>query len=286
MPGRDASGMPAPRAPLPTLALTLLVALAGCLTGTGETAPQEPAPDTGAPDAEAAAPEVTLAGCDQFHTFYTNPVQPFLGFIPEGFRIATNDPAGATFDLSVAFSVCNGGLTTGVGNATAEPVAEAWVVIPVIPPAEREVPDVVAHGVPIVGYVTDDALVAAYTAWGLGNVTVKSTLTATLGSSAPGARVEQVAIRAPTESYDLRATLRESSGPWQAGKLALFVPEGKTVRGHLLANVTEGQNVGLGAALLTYQGSGGAPPTSEGIAHRVAGVGVSYTFVPAPGETA
>ncbi|HWG92067.1 MAG TPA: hypothetical protein VNZ52_14555 [Candidatus Thermoplasmatota archaeon] len=249
--------------PLATL-LVVAASLAGCLTPAAtEPLPADPASGAATPG-PAPTEVLNLTGCLQFHTYYRNPVQPFAQFVPEGFRIETQDPAGQTFDLRVGTSLC-------------ENVSEMVVSVPVIPPEGLATEGALFEEVPVVMHVTAGPLFEYYRAAGLEAFLRESRFPAWSVNELTGVtRRDEITVEAEGEEYVQRTTLQASSDTFRAELYVLWVPENGTAAKRLLVDNTESAEVGFGTATLQYTGNGGAPPLASGIAHVVQGVGMSF----------
>ncbi|MFO1534271.1 MAG: hypothetical protein ABR586_01255 [Thermoplasmatota archaeon] len=278
-----------------TAALAILVVLAGCASP--PSAPATTSSSTtglpaGGPANTTLLPEtparLELLGCRQLHTFFPFPVTAMqaLGFaIPEGFTLATSDPAGALADVFVGWWFCRDGQL----NHTIVPLfgsgGSMLVAVHVTPPtgfANASV-DLDLYGLT---WLLSSTTAARYLQEfdGLDDVVEAGEVVRT-GTNEVGPVVQDSGRAAPsfgTFGVDTAVQVTPRANPlsvyrlWQA-------PDGKAT-GYLEIANQPGETVGMGAAGLRFAGdpTTGAPPFIPGTAHVVDGVDVHLVPRPLP----
>lgn len=286
------------RAALASLALVLVVALAGCAKpadhasgpssttgpqapqGSSSSASQAPAP---APmsNSTGGLPTLTLDGCRNFGGVFPVPMDSARAALPAGFEPvpAPSDPAGGA-TLYVLGLQCSGSSVNGTATGASDLL---YAELAVVPPAERRLPGLDDCTVPVLFAAANPAVGAALAslrlgqagagdvAWaehsGAGDVIVA----ATLGGAS-------VTLRGGVASAEPGAALDE-------GGFAAYGVQGGELRTVLRAHATSG-TAQHAAATLEATGApapiGDARPAASGFtATGYSVAGFSLSFAPA-----
>lgn len=258
------------------LAVSLSIAfVAGCATEPVEESPRGGDPATEAPGAApgivALADGTTalaFSGCRQFHTYFPARAEDFQSQVPEGFTIVADDTD--LFTLRVEATACSAG-------PSGAPARMLWITVPVVPPADLADANA-SHSLAIEAYVDSRASLDWLEAAG-------SPLAEACACSAAEApsplMADSFTADGEDDDYTLQTALAGDAGPFGAFRGWTYIAsDGKAVV-RILADNQESTSRGLGTAVLTYTGPGGAPPAAPGtIAHVVDGLSFLWTAEP------
>jgi hypothetical protein len=199
-------------------------------------------------------PKLEFADCIQFHTLFPAQASSFSGRLPPGFTIAT-DPTGIVH-LAVVATSC----------ASPAPANQLWISIPVTPP-QKWANASVAQDFALEAYADRPDLVAWYHAHGAALV---EACTCSLAAGSGPAMADTFTVTAAGNAYVLRTALSPDSGDFMAMPEAMYFATNGTLH-RLDVEAATATNRGLGGAVLSYTGSGGAPPALPALlAHAVA----------------
>lgn len=201
--------------------LLMLVAFAGCLGG-GSPDPDDgggdggpdggddgatgddgsgPGEDPGNTTSPVDASVLVYEGCSIQGLQMFLPAEFFAGDLPEGFEIASPDPAGELALLEVVGVVCP---TVLLGDEAMDTNGEFRFHLDVVPPQEHENPDAVRHSLLLDSIHSNEEIMELYGYWGLwaspGGVSVSTV-------DAVAARSGQVTVETQWETFDVHSVV-------------------------------------------------------------------------------
>lgn len=252
--------------------LVLVAAMSGCLGSTlGRIAEK-------VLDEAVQAIDVSGHGCEETHALLPLPVAAFDGSVPPGFQIVASDAAGLFTDFYLATRECQtASLRVGPADTDLGRFGEMWGFLFVTPPAELDAGSSDVDVFPLGIVVSSEEAASFYGQAGSeapsGQVQVRTTQT--LGPLV----ASQSTASAAGESFDLRATVRETGGAFRAGSHRIWVVAEGGAIGSILHSWQGGLVVGSGPALLYHEGDPKAGlPLSPGAAQHVRDVSFRTTF--------
>lgn len=280
------------RTSLATVLLASLIVLAGCVSPSPLEAADRVEPETEDPVALTDA-TVTLTGCREWHTVFPAPIDGFEDDVPEGFEIATSDPAGQTADVLVFIAWCHGARVIGPDGTTVatdvtgtgpDAIGRFETLLPVIPPEELADDAYTFDWVSLGSGVSLPAVTDLYRAWGLADGLVLDGRFHRLATvDSPTVLAEALTFTTDQATYRVDSSVRRDPGDFQPGLSRLWTTADGQATGTILVESSASQNVGLGSATWTYQGPDDAvPPVIQGVSHTVAGATETLTYRPLP----
>lgn len=243
------------------VAIVLLALLAGCVD-----VPEEPGP--------IASPtgRIEMLACDQTHTFASFPVEAFDGMLPEGWTVQPADSMGRTTTFYLAGSRCDSGRVHGERTADLGEAKEVFGYLFVVPPNGTD-DRFVGELWPLGGVVSHGDALARYAEWGLADVVVQGK-TEVRFENVPGQLLtSRTWMDNGEETFEVNAAVPIRPAEFHEGVFRVWVPAEGGVAGALTYAWPGGEEIGVGAGEMRYEGALlNAPPTYGVVVHHVRAV--------------
>lgn len=247
-----------------SLVVIAIFLLAGCVDNAADPSIENTAPAVKAPRASYVL--FTSTDCLQYHAYFATPSEQFVGFMPEGFRLAETGPG--TFDVRIEVTQC-----PASDDRTAS--TQLWIELPVIPPAERSIANH-THLLPIEVYASTEELRSTLENASIHFVAACDCQTTTLATDP--LLVDEIIAQTSGGVYELRATMAPDTGAFRDEHLARFIADDGTIMSVITQHTSDATNRAAGTVAFQYLGSGGAPPAHAGIIHSVSGTAIQLEY--------
>lgn len=255
------------------VALLLVFPLAGCLDDPLFRASE---------DLEPEPEPVWFGECDQLHLFVPARASDYAAYVPEGFEMVTVEGAEDLVLLPAWYSRCLD--FTGMSGYVPEfdQVGEAWITVPVQPPAHFGLESVSLDVVPVRALV-DASRMALVQDWGLGDEVqagdVGMVVSANTGSiNNNGFRSTVFQAQGNGWAWDAAAETFDDSSSFAADPMRIWISDGGVAEDYIFVDPNGGDDRGSGGAALM----GDWPEAPEGApgaaAHAVRDVDFTWTL--------